>query len=448
MRKLFHALNFSLLAAFVLAFIMDHNAEWKKYQKKYYQLQSEAYQKQADASKDPKEKERLSLEAKKIKRAGLEVKQIIARDLNRVDRCITCHVGMDEYTNPTLKNDFKEHPYKAHPQLDLVRAHSFQKFGCTACHEGQGLATTVADGHGKVHNWEEPILEGKRMQGACIRCHGNFETLKGAEFAALGKKLFYKHGCQGCHSIRGVGGIISVDLGAVADKPLELISGYNFGRIIGKDGKPLTKHDWTRQNWIWGHLSNDPMVVTPNDPLAQYNAEPIAPSGMPDFRKELGAEGAEAITAFLMSMSAEQLPHRYYVAGKSEPWADPKPAAGTAAHGRWVFHKYGCQGCHGLDAKEGRRNFNAAGPGQTDLVKDMDKGREPTLPDLMATYTREELKHKIQEGVKGVDVAKFNPNGPQPPLYMPPWKDKIKGQELEDLVTWLLSIAKKDDSGF
>lgn len=448
MRKWFYGLNFAMLALFVAAFVDDYNAEWKKYQKQYYKLQSEAYKKQAEAAKDPKEKERLELESKKMRGAPLEIKQIISRDLNRIDRCITCHVGMDEYTNPTLTNDFAEHPYKAHPQLDLVRKHSFQKFGCTICHEGQGLATTVKDGHGKVHNWEEPLLEGKRIQGSCVRCHGNFEQLKGAEFAALGKKLFYKSGCQGCHSIRGVGGIISVDLGDVADKPLERIAGYNFSRIIGKDGKPLERHDWTRQNWIWGHLSNDPMVVTPNDPFAQYNAEPIAPSGMPDFRAELGPEGAEAITAYLMSMTAEHVPSNYYVAGKSLPQAEPEPPAGTAAHGRWVFHKYGCQGCHGVDAKEGRRNFNAMGPGQSDPEKDMDKGREPTLPLTSGTFTREELKEKIRVGVTSVNVAKFNPNGPTPPLYMPPWKDKIKGQELEDLVTWLQSIAKTEDVGF
>jgi hypothetical protein len=30
-----------------------------------------------------------------------------------------------------------------------------------------------------------------------------------------------------------------------------------------------------------------------------------------------------------------------------------------------------------------------------------------------------------------------------PPLYMPPWKEKIKGEEMEDLLTYLYSIAEE-----
>jgi mono/diheme cytochrome c family protein len=445
MRKWFYGLNFALLGVFIWAYLLDFSPEWKGYQKKYYKMAAEAYEKQAQGEKSEEKAKVLRAEAKKLRRAPMEIKQIISRDLaGRVDRCITCHVGMDEYTNPTLVNDFTEQPFKAHPDLGMVRKHPFQKFGCTICHEGQGLATTVKDGHGHVHNWEDPLLEGKRIQGACLRCHGDHETLKGAEFATLGKTLFNKHGCQGCHSIKGAGGIISVDLGNIADKPLERIAGYNFSRVM-KDGKPLDRHDWTLQNWVWGHLSNDPIEVTPNDPFAKFNKEPIAPSGMPDFREELGPEGAEAITAYLMSMTDEQVPANYHVHG-------PKPVEPSFAdpikNGKRVFEKYGCAGCHGLEGKKGRRNYNALGPGQEDPAKDMDKGREPTLNDVVGTYTHEELKHKIQEGVKSSAVVKFNPNGPQPFLYMPPWKEKIKGKELDDLATWLLSTAKKDDSGF
>ena len=52
----------------------------------------------------------------------------------------------------------------------------------------------------------------------------------------------------------------------------------------------------------------------------------------------------------------------------------------------------------------------------------------------------EELKDKIAHGVPF--IAKNDSKGPTPPLYMPAWKDKIKGQELEDLATYLLSIKE------
>ncbi len=445
MRKWFYGLNFALLAAFVYAYYLDFTPEWKGYQRTYFKMASEAAAKAGAAEKDPAKAKILTEQAVSLGRAGMEIKQILPKGLDRADRCITCHVGMDEYANPTMVNDFKENPYKSHPKLDLlVKNHPFTKFGCTVCHEGQGLALTTKDGHGRIHNWERPILEGKLVQGSCIRCHAGFATLKGAEFAAKGAKLFQQHGCQGCHAIRGVGGIISVDLGNIADKPLERIAGFNFSRVM-RDGKPLHHEDWNIQNWIRGHLTNDPIEVTPNDPHKKFNTEPIAPSGMPDFREELGKEGAEAITAYLMSMTDEHVPNNFYVHASPPP--EPK-FADSLSRGKHIFEKYGCAGCHGLNGAQGRRNYNAMGPGQQDPDKDMDKGREPTLVDVVGTYTKEELMAKIAIGVPSSAVNKFNPDGPVPPLYMPPWKDKISDKDMEDLASWLLSIAKKDTSGF
>jgi mono/diheme cytochrome c family protein len=451
-RTLFYVLNFAVLGAFAWAFAKDYTPEWKKYQRTYYKMAAEAAEKKAAAAKNEDEKKLFKLEADKMRHAPLEVKQIISKDLGRYDRCITCHVGMDEYTNPTMTNDFKEHPYKAHPKIDvLAKNHPFQKYGCTVCHQGQGLATTVKDAHGKVHNWEHPMYEGKMVQASCARCHQNFETLPGAEVAAAGKKAFYTHGCQGCHSIKGQGGIISVDLGDIADKPLERIAGYNFAHVK-KDGKFLDEEDWNIANWILGHLTNDPMMVTPNDPLAKFNAEPIAPSGMPNFtepaadgKQELTKDDAESIATWLLSQTAEPLPHTYFVAQAAKP--EPK-FSDPIAHGKFVFEKYGCAGCHGLHGTKGRRNYNALGPGQENPQNDMDKGREPTLVDTVGTYTHEELIAKISNGVPQTAINKFNPNGPTPPLYMPSWKDKIKKDELDHLATYLLSIAKKQDVGF
>ena len=73
-------------------------------------------------------------------------------DLDRIDRCTSCHVGMDEFSNPSLTNDFTKNPYKAHPDITgLIKNHPFRKYGCTECHGGQGLATTVEAGHGNLH---------------------------------------------------------------------------------------------------------------------------------------------------------------------------------------------------------------------------------------------------------------------------------------------------------
>lgn len=458
-RKAFIASNALMLGAFIWAFAKDFYAPWRPYQAKYYEMSAEVLEKKAAAEKDPKKAADLKAEAKKMRRSPMEIKQIIAGDLGRFDRCVTCHVGMDEYTNPALVNDFKENPYKSHPKVDsaLVKAHPFTKFGCTSCHSGQGLATTVEDAHGWVKHWEKPMLKGVHIQGSCVKCHDNIDTLKGAEVAAQGKKLFNKHGCQGCHAINGWGGVVSVELGDIADKPFERIAGYNFKKIRF-DGKELPNdHDhteWNLQNWILAHLINDPAAVTPNDPFAHYNAEPIPPSGMPDFTKEISRAEADAITAYLSGMTKEEIiPHRYHV---SAPPAK-EPSLSGAAHGKYVYSKYGCQGCHGLDAKKGRRRFNAAGEGQVEYdekmpeaeqLVQMNLGEEPTLPKLVGTYKHDELVHKIEAGVPPTDAKKWSPKGPMPMIYMPAWKGKISKRELDDLSTWLLSIAVKDDSGF
>ena len=454
-RKAFIVSNALMMAAFVWAFVKDFNAEWRPYQKQYYKMAAESLEKKAAAEKDEAKAKDLRAEAKKMLHSPMEIKQIIVAPLGRYDRCVTCHVGMDEYTNPTLKNDFKENPYKSHPKVDeaLVKAHPFTKFGCTGCHSGQGLATTKEAAHGWVQHWEKPMLKGVHIQASCVKCHGNFETLKGAEVAAKGKKLFNEHGCQGCHAINGWGGVISVDLGDIADKPFERIAGYNFKRVK-IDGKELPNehHDsaWNIQNWILAHLTNDPAEVTPNDPFAHLNAEPIPPSGMPDFRKELSREDADAIVAYLSGMTKEeQIPHRFYVPAP--------PAKQVALSGKQVFQKYGCQGCHGLEAKQGRRRFNAVGEGQKEYdpkmpeaeqLAQMNMGAEPTLPNLMGTYTHDELVRKIQAGVAASEAKKWSPKGPSPMVYMPSWKDKISKPELDALADWLKSIAKKDDSGF
>ncbi|MBQ82175.1 MAG: hypothetical protein CMD59_01420, partial [Gammaproteobacteria bacterium] len=71
-----------------------------------------------------------------------EVKQVVVNDLEedlvymgmpKVDRCMTCHVGID-------KKGFEDapQPYTTHPKIDFMvgpsSAHPISEFGCTSCH--------------------------------------------------------------------------------------------------------------------------------------------------------------------------------------------------------------------------------------------------------------------------------------------------------------------------
>lgn len=92
-------------------------------------------------------------------------------DIEQVDRCQTCHMGADggNYVSAAIPRQFRTHPKRD----ALMAAHPVDKFGCTACHQGQGRATDdlahsgwkLEEKHGKErwhfvgdHYWEEPLL--------------------------------------------------------------------------------------------------------------------------------------------------------------------------------------------------------------------------------------------------------------------------------------------------
>ena len=418
LRNLFFFFNFLVLALFLYALSLDWNREWKPYQKEY---------KTREHNKQP-----------------LEIKQILATDFNRVDRCITCHTGYDSFTNPTLTNGYKDHPYAA-PQNAIHQKHPFEKYGCAVCHEGQGLATTFVDAahmpkdenqkkewekkyHWEiVEFWEQPMKAGPLLYASCSKCHQAHPKVAGMESLKKGEKLVFENGCIGCHQIRGEGGTIAPDLAEETSvKPLTRI---DFGPAI--NAGLISKKERTLENWIRLHFATAPQVLTPGDPEGHLSADPkhpqaVAPSGMPYFG--FNKEETEALVAYVTSLKREKIPYIYY--REAPPKYEPV-FTDAAQHGRYVFQKYGCTGCHGKNANKGIPVFNRQGQRAPDLVK------------TVGTFTREELIKKIQTGVNPEE--KENPQGPTPPLYMPTFKEKIKGTELEDLVTYLTSIAEKTE---
>jgi mono/diheme cytochrome c family protein len=440
LRKLFLWGNIILLVVFTTAIVQDLAGpyfpnHWAYYQKKYRQMQ-------ADEESNPDTKNA-------ILSRPIEIKQMMINDLGQIDRCTSCHQGMDPIITPTMQNSFTENPYKSHPGT-FLKDHQVDKFGCVICHGGQGIATTFLGaahtpkdeaqkvewkkkyGWRPTEHWERPMLAPPYIQASCAKCHGDFESLPGAEVAAKGKDLMDHHGCLGCHQWKGFGGPISVDLAEeTANKPIGRIDFSHTG---------LNAEDMNLLNWIRLHFLKDPKEMTPGDPEAKYNTEPIAPSGMqnftlpspayPDNGPELSQDDATALTTFILSGRSEKIPYNYYVAGPKEAKFEDMHFSSRAQAGKWVFDRYGCAACHGLNAKGGRFNFNYQGG-----------GAEPVLVKTISNYTRDELRKKIEYGVPV--VAKDNPKGPTPPLYMPAWKDKISPPEMEALMDYLYSIAEK-----
>ena len=145
------------------------------------------------------------LEEKKEKIANngkfpIEIKQIHIKDIDKADRCQSCHIGIDGKSQVSNKQPFTRHP----ASFVYLDHHDPAKFGCTFCHRGQGRATTSAEkAHGNVKHWDEPMLQGDMTQTSCLNCHGDIKNLRGAESIIKSTELIKKYGCYSCHKIPG-----------------------------------------------------------------------------------------------------------------------------------------------------------------------------------------------------------------------------------------------------
>lgn len=102
--------------------------------------------------------------------------------------------------------------------------------------------------------------------------------------------------------------------------------------------------------------------------------------------------------------------------GTARPWTDS---------GREIYVHAGCIACHGVEGRGGHPNPGAHG----DMI--------PALAPLMGTYTADELKAKIKDG-----VIPDGHDGMTPAVAMPAWKTVLSDGELDALTKYLLSLAE------
>src|SRR5437879_8547642 len=137
--------------------------------------------------------------------------QINVNEFSIVDRCEICHLGTREplTINATdmspagpgkKKLDDLANAFVSHPRKELLQIHNPEKFGCSACHGGNGRATTtVVKAHGLNPFWLHPLFHKENTEAGCQMCHANDRLTQGADTLNLGKDLFYQRGCVGCH---------------------------------------------------------------------------------------------------------------------------------------------------------------------------------------------------------------------------------------------------------
>jgi mono/diheme cytochrome c family protein len=173
LRIYFALASVAFLAVLAVSPFKDFFREWKFYQYKYNTLVAELPQ--------------------KVKPAEIGIKQIWNQKLDRVDRCVTCHLGL----NVEALKDAKQ-PYRTHPHV----YHNIEEFGCTICHEGQGAATEFKESIGDVKYWDKPIFPTAYMEASCAKCHKE-RNVPHAPVLNLGRKLIEESNCVGCHKIEG-----------------------------------------------------------------------------------------------------------------------------------------------------------------------------------------------------------------------------------------------------
>jgi mono/diheme cytochrome c family protein len=448
----FTVLGLVVAGLVVVAFYKDQFREWKTWQHAYIkdELARAANAEQHEAAA----------------RLPVELKQFVLPELNRVDRCTTCHIAVEDPSYGGFPEPLAYHPNHAQ--------HPFEKFGCTICHQGQGRATTREAAHGRVEHWEHPMLPMKFIESACGKCHLPTDVPRAPKLAR-GREVFEELGCIGCHKLHGTGGVIGPELeqvgasrspewllahfknpGAVTpgsampaikagDDELDALTLYVLsftseqmgayyvsaktipGPVAGRrlfeekgcigchsvGGKGGTigpaldevakRHD---TQWIVTHFRN-PRAVTPGSVMPQF-----------DFTEQQ----IRALTEFLLSLSNPDVVGFLKIPQLTDP----------IERGKIVFKKYGCAGCHGRDGAGGVPNPNAKTAQQV-----------PSLKYVAEGYTKEEVKKRILNGQR--EITALDAKRPPPPLYMPPWRGKIQEGELSDLIEYVMSLLPKEE---
>lgn len=459
MPQLFFALSLIVLVVMLAAVWQATTPPWKQYQARYYRL--EAMGEPNAAAKNA------------VLATPLAVQQILLPALQRVDRCTTCHLGVED---PTMKG--APLPFTFHPNL---LPHRPAKFGCTICHGGQGLATDRQSAHGEVAFWSQPLLPKDYVRASCGRCHKEGDV-PGVPELAEGRRLFETHGCRGCHKLNGVGGSLGPDLteeGASQRDPewlerhflrpnsvspnspmpnfhfareqaraltfymlsltseqmgayyasVMLIPSPAYGRQLFVEKNCLACHNiggmgvkqgpdllgvTTRHSigWLDEQLVN-PDVVSPGSIMPAY---------------DLDSNQRKAVLGFLASATAEDA--RVIL---SERPRLLNPSASEIAAGKESFTRFGCVGCHGMQLQGGVPNPNSQG------------GEVPSLLHASQDYTKSEVAGIIRDGKM---PPSQDPTKPAPPLYMPSWKNVLSREDINRIVEYLWSLQPKNASSW
>ncbi|MEW6410434.1 MAG: c-type cytochrome [Nitrospirota bacterium] len=340
--------------------------EWKDYQTEYRDLLIKK-------AKDEAAKRR-------AKALDVKVQQIYLDSLKRVDRCTSCHTGVDNPLMADAKVPFKQH------SGDYLKSHPQERFGCTVCHYGQGRATNKREAHGVIPvtqwdypiayrlktpspmveypgagreiHWDFPIIPLKYIQSSCTQCHDlRFMKSRMMDKIVRGEQLFREKGCRGCHKLNGVGGDIGKALDVVGSQPYA----YFPMRYV--------KGEKTVYAWHKEHLLG-PSELVPESEMKAKTTE----------------EESELLTTYVLSLRSEEMPRSYRRIRYTPP---ERPRDGEG------LYKMFCIACHAT--------------GKESIYDEVFNRTVPSImnPPFLKIADDKELKAIIKEGRKGTQMTSW-----------------------------------------
>jgi len=306
-----------------------------------------------------------------------------------VDRCISCHAGID---NPRMADEAL--PYSTHSG-EYLKQHPVEKFGCTVCHGGQGRALTVGEAFGreKALHWEFPVIPLEYIQSSCGKCHLSvFEntptaaSTAGTQTLQRGKQVFLQKGCLACHKVRNAGGTMSIDLSTQGSKTRHE---YSFLYV---------KNQHTVPNWLREHFI-DPQRVAPGSQMMPFLMD---------------KDDMDALITFTMGLFSAEYPIEYYSFNAIKELKAQRRELG----GQEVYEFF-CAVCHG-EKGEGKdyRVYEIGIPSLNNR-------------DFLAVASKEMLEFTIRHGRTG--------------RLMTPWNPELSGlteKELDNLVRFIRGWRK------
>ncbi|HTL48374.1 MAG TPA: c-type cytochrome [Verrucomicrobiae bacterium] len=263
---------------------------------------------------------------------SLQIQQIVVSHLYddyyfqkvpKVDRCVSCHLGIDQ-------KGFEDapQPFRTHPNLDLYLGqnspHPMETIGCTICHGGSGhSANFTTSAHTpqnedqakawkkkyhwhEMHHWADKMLPLNHVQASCTKCHQGELAIPGADKLNEGRRLAQTNGCYACHKVDNM-------------QHGEWKVGPNLTHIQSK----------VESDWIVRWLQNP----------KEFRASTKMPRIF-HLSNTSDKESVEKSNAAIAGIAA-------YLTKNSDPVdLTPPPVQGDAENGKKIFQEVGCMGCH------------------------------------------------------------------------------------------------------